>query len=286
MRFVFFGSTEIATVTLQKLLAAGYIPNILVCNPDRPVGRKKILTPPETKQLILEKDLGDQVAILQPDKVSAIKRELTDLQPDFFVVAAYAKIIPPSVLAIPRLGTIGVHPSLLPKYRGASPIKSVLLAGERISGVTLYLLQAGIDDGPIFAAEELKIDPEDTNATLAPKLAELGGYMLVRLIPAFFTGTEVPKPQDHTQATFTRKFGSEDAFVPEEDLRQALLGNEPSGRRIHNLIRGFTPEPGAWTTKNGKRIKLLAARLREGKLELLTIQKEGKTPEPFRLNSF
>ncbi len=289
MKFAFFGSPAGSAIVLEKLLDAGYIPSISVCNPDRPVGRKQIITAPETKQLILRRELADTVTILQPAKVSEIIPQLTALQPDFFVVAAYAKIIPQSLLDIPRLGTIGVHPSLLPAYRGSSPIQSALLNGETVSGVSLYLLQAGMDDGPVFVRQELAIDPYDTDATLAPKLWQLGGDMLVKLLPEFLTGTAQPVPQDHASATFTKKFTTEDAFISKLELDSAIAGGA-SASPVYNRIRAFTPQPGAWTIKNGKRIKLLAARLEEvggdgaivPKLELLTIQKEGKTPEEFR----
>jgi methionyl-tRNA formyltransferase len=284
MKYVFFGSTGIAPIVLKRLVEAGYPPSILVCNPDRPLGRKKIMTAPETKQLVL--DLKLDTTVLQPAKVPAIIPELTALEPNFFVVAAYAKIIPQTVLDIPRLGTIGVHPSLLPKYRGASPIKSALLADEKVSGVTLYILHAGVDDGPILAKEELAIDPEDTDATLYPKLANLGADMLVDLIPKFLEGKVVPTEQNHEEATLTRKFLTEDAFVSEEELAAALGGDGTASKKVHDLIRAFTPEPGAWTTKNGKRLKLLAAKLTEGRLELKIIQKEGKNPEVFQPKNF
>jgi methionyl-tRNA formyltransferase len=139
MRYVFFGTPRFAEIVLRKLLDAGMPPVALVCNPDRPVGRKKIVTSPPTKTLATNN--RTPIEILQPEKLDeAFMEQLQTLRPDFFVVAAYAKIIPKAVLAIPRLGTLGVHPSLLPKYRGASPIQSVILNGERETGVTIYAM--------------------------------------------------------------------------------------------------------------------------------------------------
>ena len=130
----FFWDAAVCRDRFGGLIADGFVPAAIVCNPDRPLGRKKIITPPPTKQLILDKKLS--TLVLQPEKLDDefIERSLRALQPDFFVVAAYAKIIPHAVLSVPRLGTLGTHPSLLPAYRGASPIQSVILAGETKTG--------------------------------------------------------------------------------------------------------------------------------------------------------
>src|ERR1700690_3293179 len=139
MKYVFFGSPRFAAIVLQKLIDGGIAPAAGVCNPDRPVGRKKIVTPPPVKTLVVS--TSSEIDILQPEKLDDMfTKRLAAIEPDFFVVAAYAKIIPANVLAIPRLGTIGTHPSLLPKYRGASPIQAALLGGDAKTGTTLYLM--------------------------------------------------------------------------------------------------------------------------------------------------
>ncbi len=280
MKFVFFGSPEFASMVLRKIIAAGFVPDALVCNPDRPAGRKKIITPPETKKLIASEGLAGLVKILQPEKPAEVIPALQELQPDFCVVAAYAKIIPKSVLAVPRLGTIGVHPSLLPKYRGASPIQSALLAGEKETGVALYLLGPGLDDGPILAVNRLPIADSDDYELLLPKLAELGGGMLAELIPEFRKGGVRPAPQDESRATFTKKFTADDGFVEDLDLR-AAMETGVGADELHNKIRALGAEPGVWTMRGGKRLKLLSSEVLNGKLRLRQIQWEGKTPENF-----
>lgn len=282
MKFAFFGSPEFAAIVLDKIISAGLVPDILIANPDRPAGRKQVLTPPETKKLISARELSSQVKIFQPEKPALVISQLEELSADFFVVAAYAKIIPKSVLAIPRLGTIGVHPSLLPKYRGATPIQSALLGGEKKTGVALYLMSPGVDDGPVFTERELAILPHDNYMTLMPRLAELGGEMLAELIPRFLSGVPEPKPQDESEATLTKKFTSDDGFIDENELARAMGGENGLAFSLHNKIRAFYPEPGAWTKKSGMRIKLLESEFQNGALKLLRIQKEGKKPESFR----
>jgi methionyl-tRNA formyltransferase len=276
MRFVFFGSPTFAAIVLEGLLAHGITLSALVCNPDRPVGRKHIITPPDTKRLIHERGLS--IDVLQPEKLKEVESLLVALELDFFVVAAYAKIIPQSILDIPRLGTIGVHPSLLPKYRGASPIQSALLAGESMTGVTLYKLGAGVDDGPILAQQEIPIAEDDSYETLEQKLAKLGGEMLADLLPQFTKGEGQATPQNHSEATLTKKFKTEDGFVDETDLKMAESG-AGLALALHNKIRALGTEPGVWTIKNGKRLKLLASDLEDNKLVLTEIQWEGKKPE-------
>ncbi len=282
MKYIFFGSPRFAKIVLEKLIAAGLPPMALVCNPDRPVGRKHVITPPETKILAMSSELragGTDIKILQPEKLSALSSELAALSPDFFVVAAYAKIIPQSILDIPRLGTIGVHPSLLPKYRGASPIQSALLHGERDTGVTLYKLGAGVDDGPVLGSRTLEIGGIDTYEVLERKLAELGGTMLADMIPQFMRGEVHAIPQDDAKATFTKKFETQDGFVADADVGEALCGGSHLVQTIHNKIRALGAEPGVWTIKNNKRLKLLESEIRDGKLVLRKIQWEGKKPE-------
>jgi methionyl-tRNA formyltransferase len=276
MKYVFFGSPRFARIVLETLLDSGFPPAALVTNPDKPAGRKHILTPPETKQLLSER--FPETVIFQPEKLREIRENLVALNPDFFVVAAYAKIIPQSILDIPRLGTIGVHPSLLPRYRGASPIQSALLHGETSSGVTLYLLGAGVDDGPVFAQKNLAIGENENYAELEGSLAALGGKMLAELIPHFLEGKAETAPQEDAKATLTKKFVTQDGFIDEQDLN-AAKENPDLARTLHDKIRALGKEPGAWTVKNGKRLKLLRSAIKNGRLLLSEIQWEGKKPE-------
>jgi len=282
MKFVFFGSPEFASIVLEKLIAAGFVPEAVVCNPDRPVGRKKIITPPPVKRLIASGK--EHVEILQPENVNAIRDKLLAIHPDVFVVAAYAKILPKDIVEIPGLGTIGVHPSLLPKYRGASPIQGAILAGEKETGVTLYILDEKMDHGPILAARELELPIANLQFTkLLEKLAELGGDLLAETLPKFVAGEIVPKPQNESGATYTKKFSTEDAFVDEKELEDALGGSNPEAASvIYRKILALTPEPGVWTLRQAQgkqqRVKLLEAELHDGKLVLKVIQNEGQKP--------
>jgi methionyl-tRNA formyltransferase len=278
MRYIFFGTPEFAAIVLQRLLDAGLPPLAVVCNPDRPVGRKKLLTPPPVKRLIANSK--GHIEILQPEKLNEIRDKLYAMRPKLFIVAAYAKIIPQGILDIPSHGTLGVHPSLLPRLRGASPIQSAILTGEPQTGVSLYAMDAEMDHGPVYASERLAdYDADrDTTATLLPRLAALGGEMLTKLLHKTNDGLPPATAQDHERATLTRKFRTEDAFIEPEDLAQALAGDAERAKAVHRAIRAFDPEPGAWTIRDGKRLKLLAARLEDAKLVLTRIQYEGKTP--------
>jgi methionyl-tRNA formyltransferase len=262
MRYLFFGTPDFASAILEKLVKTGRSPAAIVCNPDRPVGRKKIITPPPTK--VLAQKYG--IPTIQPEGFENFEAGGAD----FAVVAAYAKIIPKSVLERFPRGVIGVHPSFLPKYRGATPIQSAILAGEKETGVTLYLMDEKVDHGAVIATEKLKISDGDTYGKLENKLAELAGEMLVRTIPEFAEGRIKPEPQDENQATFTRKFSTEDARV---DLEK----DDPL--TVERKIRALNPEPGVWTIQNGKRVKLLESIVSEGKLKLKVIQIEGEKPK-------
>ena len=274
-RYIFFGTPRFAAIVLEKLLDAGFVPAAVICNPDRPVGRKKIITAPPIKELIAKRKAQSEV--LQPENLSAIRDLLFALRPTFAIVAAYANIIPKEILAIPRLGTIGVHPSLLPKYRGASPIQSAILAGEEETGVTLYLMDEKMDHGNIISNVKAQISNEDTYETLEKKLAELGGELLAKTISDFVAGKITAQPQDHTKATFTKKFTTADGEVN-------LKTDDPE--RVYRKIRALNPEPGVYTFTYpghvGKRVKLLCAEYRDGTLRIVEIQPEGKIPQKIR----
>src|SRR3989344_7755277 len=179
MRYIFWGSPQFAEKVLTKLTESNFIPIAVVTNPDRPAGRKKVLTPTAVKSFILRSAFREQVAIFTAEKLDGdFIDKLNALQADLFVVVAYAKIIPKEILLIPKHGVIGVHPSLLPKYRGASPIQSVLLSGEQETGVSLYILNEAMDAGPIIKKEMVPIEPNETYQELSAKLADLGGNLL------------------------------------------------------------------------------------------------------------
>ncbi len=277
-KFIFFGTPEFAAIILEKLIKAGHIPSAVVCNLDKPVGRKKIITPPAIK-LIAQKY---NIPVLQPEKLVNYKLQTTNYKPDYFIVAAYSQIIPKEILKIPRLGVIGVHPSLLPKYRGASPIQTAILSGGEITGTTIYLMGEKIDNGPILAQRELNYELRIMNyELLMRKLAELSADLLIETLPDIEEKIKNAVPQDESQATYTKKFLTEDAFVKPEDLEEAqndLASSPQAAIEIERKIRALNPEPGVFTFINNKRVKLLEAKIVEGKLKLTKIQVEGKKP--------
>ncbi|MBI2888893.1 MAG: methionyl-tRNA formyltransferase [Candidatus Liptonbacteria bacterium] len=309
--FAFFGSPWFAAIILDKLIAGGFVPSVVVCNPDRPVGRKQLLTAPAVKQLIANRK--EQIEILQPERLDpslfAIRHSPNKNNKfDVFIVATYAKIISKEVFALPRLGTIGIHHSLLPLHRGPTPIQSAILAGDEETGTTLFLMDEKIDHGSIIAQRKVQIG-NHTYMHLEQELAEMSGELLVKTLPDFLAGKVTPISQDESKATYTKKFITQDAFIDEKDLiRTGGRLSLPSGKAkpsqideelasfIERKIRALNPEPGTWTEthpvrfdlKNSqgrtlgeekKRIKLLDAELRDGKLILKKIQVEGEKPK-------
>lgn len=277
-KYVFFGSPEFAEIILRRLARTGIPPLALVCNPDRPVGRKKIIAPPLTKRLVEESGRVD-IKILQPEKIDdAFLDELKNIKADFYIVAAYSKILPAKLLAIPPLGVIGVHPSLLPKYRGSTPIQSAILSGEKETGVSLYLMDERMDAGPVIKQQASSIKCQDYSI-LMRELADLAGDMLIEILPKFAARETNPLPQNETKATYTKKFNNEDAYIPPEDLREAENKGGEKAREIWRKIRALNPEPGVFTlspSKGGlRRLKLLEAKIENGLLKLTKIQKEG-----------
>jgi methionyl-tRNA formyltransferase len=279
MKYVFFGTPRFAEIVLEGLLKADFIPAAIVCNPDRPMGRKKVLTPPFTKQFVNQRKLP--IKIMQPEKLDeALIWQLREFHPDLFIVAAYAKIIPDVVLSIPQWGTLGTHPSLLPLYRGASPIQSVILTGEQETGSTIYQMDAKMDHGPIVAQSSLYLDPLKTNyLQLESSLAMISAELLIAAIPKVLDRTVQTKVQDEASATFTKKFQTQDAFIESSLLENAVNGDTKQAEIIMRAINALNPEPGVWTMRDDKRVKLLEASIANGRLKLSKIQVEGERPK-------
>lgn len=269
--YIFFGSPHFARIILEKLIRNDLLPQAVICNPDRPTGRKKIITPPPVKELLTNLNLREKVKILQPEKL-----ETNLVRGDIFIVAAYAKIIPKAVLDQARLGTIGVHPSLLPKHRGASPIQTALLENDSETGVSLYLMDDKMDHGPLLRQAKIPIAPDETYSTLEEKLANLAADLILETLPKFTSGEIKPQEQDHTQATFTKKLKTDDGFVDEKDLADAMAGDLTKAKVIDAKVRALELEPGTWTLKNGQRLKLIKSKIAGNKLVLEKIQFEGK----------
>ncbi|MHB1293630.1 MAG: methionyl-tRNA formyltransferase [Anaerolineae bacterium] len=248
-RVVFLGTPEFGVPVLQALLAHHEVVAV-VTQPDRVGGRGRAqLLPPPVKEVAQ----AHGVPVLQPERLRRdreVVARLRDLGADVFVLAAYGQIIRRKVLAIPRLGCIGVHASLLPKYRGAAPITAAILHGERETGVSLMLTDEGMDTGPVLAQRAIAIAPDDTTETLSPRLAQLGADLVIETLPAWLAGQVTPQPQDDALATYAPLIAREDSLID---------WNLPA-EVIDRAIRAYTPWPGAFTTLDGLTLKVLYAR--------------------------
>jgi len=255
MRIVFMGTPAFAVPTLERLLQSEHEVVAVYTQPDMPSGRGRQLTPSPVKQVALEHGL----TVLQPPRLRTPSQveQLASLRPDVIVVAAFGQILPQKVLDIPPFGCLNVHPSLLPRHRGASPIASAILAGDEYTGVTIMLLDAGMDSGLILAQRRVAIEPEDTTGTLATKLAQVGAELLIETLDLWLNRQLVPQPQDETKATYSQPVAKE-----EGEIDWQLPGGE-----IWRRVRAFQPWPGCYTRWQGKILKILEARPAPGKGE-------------------
>jgi methionyl-tRNA formyltransferase len=249
VKLVFCGTPQFAVPALEALHAAGHEIALVVCQPDRPVGRKQELHAPPVKQWAVAHGL----AVAQPEKIrnnEEFRAQLEQIQPDAIVVVAYGRIIPPWMLALPRLGCINLHGSLLPKYRGAAPIQWALANGDAVVGNTTMLLEEGLDTGPILLQQTLAVGPDKTAIDLFEELAQAGAPLLVETLARLAAGTLKPQPQDHAAATLA-------PILTREDARMDFAAH--TAAELYNRWRGFQPWPGASTTLDGK--KLIVHRL-------------------------
>ncbi|MEX0877690.1 MAG: methionyl-tRNA formyltransferase [Candidatus Spechtbacterales bacterium] len=246
-KIIFFGTPKFADIILKELIAADYKPCLIVTAPDKPVGRKQELVPPATK--ITAKKHG--IEVWQPEKleIGNWKLEINKLgHIDFAVVAAYGKIIPKEILDTLKNRFANIHPSLLPKWRGPSPVHSALLHGDTTTGSTIILLDEKMDHGPILAQEALKISETDTTESLTEKLAIHGAKVLIKTIPDWTSGKIKSKEQDHNSASYTK-------IITREDGRVDWHESAPS---LERRLRAFTPWPGLFTYWEEKRLKILS----------------------------
>ncbi|MBU1179152.1 methionyl-tRNA formyltransferase [Patescibacteria group bacterium] len=265
-KIVFFGTPEFSVKILESMKNAGLAPALIITAPDKPQGRKLRTNPSPVKLWALK----NKIKILQPDNLKDLGFKIQELgiTPDLFVVASFGKILPKKILEIPKHETINVHPSLLPKLRGPSPIQSAILNGEKETGVTIMLMDEKMDEGPILKISNLKNKISNlTYKKLEEKLAELGGEMLVETMPRWLNNEIKPIPQNHNKATYTKLFTKKDGEID---------WNEPP-EIIERKIRALAPWPGAYTFYNGKRIIIAAAELDDkGKLVIKRVKPEGK----------
>jgi methionyl-tRNA formyltransferase len=282
--FAFFGTPRFGVVVLNALEAHGMLPALVITSPDKPQGRGLEVLPSPVKQWALERGID----VLTPPtlKDEQLVAELKNSEWDVFVVAAYNKLIPKTVLEIPKHGCLNVHPSLLPKFRGPSPALSAILADERITGVSVMLMNEKMDEGPVVAQARIALEEEEPGSAPGdgwpPKgsefeelLAQEGGNLLAETIPFWMSGQITPEPQDDAQATYSKKFSSEDALVD--------IHGDPKKELCK--IRAFDKNPRAFyfAEKNGKKIRVIItdATLEGGVLKILKVIPEGKKEMPY-----
>lgn len=263
MKILFFGTPAFSVPFLRVLAEDSFFEIVgVVCQPDAPQGRKKILTPPPIK--IFAEQHG--LPIFQPTKL----KEFTPPEADAFVVVAYGKIIPQRILDLSRFGAINVHPSLLPKFRGPSPMQSAIVANEKETGVSIMQLDAEMDHGPIFAQSVITLEALETPVTLEAKVISLAAPLLVQTLKEVANGTAQTKEQDHTQATFCHLLDRKDGIID---------WNRPA-ELIDAQIRGLNPWPGTTTVweRNGKPLvlKVLSVAMSDRKLPPGTAQVDQK----------
>ena len=299
--FVFFGSSQFSIYVLDELEKAGFVPSCIVTTPDKPAGRKLVMTPTPVALWALERNIKTlKPAKLVADEILAETSATSEAAatPVVFIVASYGKIIPQSVLEIPRRGTLNVHPSLLPKYRGATPLQSAILADDRNIGVTIIQLDAAVDHGPIVAQYQVPLDTFTTPATPGAsfewppyeKFEEImgheGGRLLAQNLEPWINEKICANDQDHSLATFTKKIEKEDAFLSEDELQNALTGADPVAVYLtFRKIQAYHGSPSAYFFKTSatdkKRVKITAASFHDGKLVIERIIPEGKQEMPY-----
>ncbi len=269
--FIFFGTSEFSIIALEMLRGRGIVPQVIVTTPDRPQGRKLIMTPPPAK--IWAGKNG--VDVLQFEKLDNEAVEvLTSLKADFFVVASYGKIIPQTILDIPQKGALNIHPSLLPHYRGASPLQSMILADDAKVGVTIIRMDAQMDHGPIIAKREIEITNWPPSVTeLEHVLAIAGAQLLADNLDAYLDGTLVGEEQEHEKATFTKKISKGDGLLD-------IIDQTPTNARTSYLkFQAFHGWPGTYffTERKGKniRVAIKEAKFEDDKFVIVEVTPEG-----------
>lgn len=266
LRIIFLGTPDFVIPVLKNLDENFNLVGV-VSGPDQVSGRKKVLTPTPVKAWALEN--AKQALVFTPEKLDEnFVKEIIPLEVDLLVVAAYGKIIPQSVLDIPKFGALNIHPSLLPKYRGASPIQSTILAGEETTGLTIIKMDAKMDHGPIVYRKEFELLDQDNFQTLHNKLFHHAAEILSPLIKDFIDGKVKLKTQNDDEATFCNIIKKADGFFE--------IDNPPSPEVLDRMIRAFYPWPTAWTywwvMDHGSRVKKIIKFFPEG-----MVQMEGKS---------
>ena len=278
IRFVFFGGEPLGVPILEQLSQASLVPDLIVCNPDRPSGRGKQLMPPPVKVWALKHN----IPIWQPEHFHDMTKVRAQLAAyDLFIVVAYNHILPSWLIELPKHTTLNVHPSLLPKYRGPSPIRSAILADDPEVGVSIIKLDEYMDHGPLIAQEPLSLTttawPVD-GRILDQELATLSGKLLANTIPAWVAGDITPQPQEHSHATYTKKFTKADG---ELTLDPFALPTGDSAYKLLLKVRALTGFPGTFFMYGGKRVKVTAATIENDTFVIERVIPEGKSEQLF-----
>lgn len=242
-QIVFMGTPDFAVPTLQQLIQHHTVIGV-VTQPDRPAGRNRQIQQSPVKRVALEAG----IPVFQPEKLRRTEaiEELQQWQPDAYVVAAFGQILPQVVLDIPRFGSINVHASLLPRWRGAAPIHAAIRAGDAESGVTIMKMDAGLDTGPILSQRSIRLAADETGQSLHDKLAILGAELLIETLPGYLAGNIQPQPQPEDGVT----------YAPQIKKEEGAIDWSQDATSIERLVRAFTPWPGTYTTWNGQPLKI------------------------------
>jgi len=268
LRILFMGTPEFAVPSLECLILNQYQIVAVYTQPDKPAGRGRslVVSPVKNAALTQKLPVAQPVSLKKAEAVA----QLADFHPDVIVVAAFGQILPQSVLDIPPYGCINIHPSLLPRFRGASPVAAAILAGDEVTGASIMLMDSGLDTGPVLAREQIPISPQDTTGSLTVKLSQVAARLLPEVLVRWAGGEITPQPQNEAEATYsgtiTKEAGEIDWHLPAVDI----------GRRV----RAFQPWPGCYTRWQGKRLEVVEGvpLPGEGSFEIgqvVAINKEG-----------
>lgn len=268
LNFVFFGTPDVASETLEILKQGGFLPTLIITAPDCPAGRKMLLTPPPVKTWAI----ANNILYIQPEKITD---EFINSLPevDLNIVIAYGKILKETLIKKPKLGSINIHYSLLPKYRGASPLESALLNDDKTTGIAIQQMEYKMDSGPILAQVEVPINSTDTIIEIRKKLITLGAEKLVEILPKIFNSEITPIPQDESKATFCKKIKKEDGLVNLE---------KDNPQTIYNKFRAYKIWPRIYFFKDNKRVIITDAMLENGKFIIKKIIPEGGKEQEYK----
>ncbi len=242
IKIIFFGTPEFSVPALLKLIDSGYRPLLVITQPDKPAGRNQKMSQSPIKKIALENNL----ALAQPKNKKELNAIVNDVECDVGVLAAFGQILSKEVLEKPKFGILNIHPSLLPKYRGSSPIQNAILNGDKETGVSIIKLTSKLDAGPIFGQSTIVLSSNDNSEIVHDKLAKQGAELLISILPDYVAGKSIGKVQDETKATFTKNINREDGLINWKD----------GANVIERKFRAFSPWPGVFTHLENKRLKI------------------------------